>query len=644
MARFYVTTPIYYVNDKPHLGHAYTSIAADAACRWRRLNGDDAFMLTGTDEHGDKVFRAARARGKSPQEHCDELVVRFQELLPVLGITPNDFIRTTEPRHTAVVQAVLQHLHDKGDLYAADYEGWYSTAAERFWTEKDLVDGKCPDSGQPVEWITEKNWFFRMSSYADRLRAWVADHPDFLRPESRKNEVLGYLRGEVGDLCISRPKSRLSWGITLPFDQDYVTYVWFDALLNYITARGYHPDPEQRAPDFDQSWPADFHLVGKDILTTHSVYWSTMLFAMGLEPARCLYAHGWWTMTGNKMSKSVGNVVDPLLLVRAFGRDAVRYFVLREIPFGGDGDFSYEGMMIRTNADLSNDLGNLAHRALSMTEKWLGGKVAALDASTQADEELAGLVREAVARFSEEMNGLQFSRALESLWTVVRAGNKYIDTMEPWKLNREGQVARLGGVLRRCLEICRIAAILLSPVCPEKARELADKLGVGALDLSRVDSLDGLEEGRAVAAGDPLFPRMTELPEEIQALFAPPPEPEAPVVPAIPLKEAIRFEEFGRLDLRSGIVRAAEKHPKADRLLVLQIDIGEAQPRTIVAGIASRYAPDDLVGLSVAVLANLEPAKIRGVESQGMLLAVGGKEILALLSPSEQVPPGSPIR
>ncbi|MDP6931512.1 MAG: methionine--tRNA ligase, partial [Myxococcota bacterium] len=374
----YVTTPIYYVNDAPHLGHAYTTIAADVWARWHRLSGREAFMLTGTDEHGQKVYRAAQERGLTPQQHVDAMSEPYKVLWARMGIAYDDFIRTTEPRHTRIVQQVLQDLHDRGELYAADYEGWYSTSAERFWTEKDLVDGKCPDSGQPVEWIKEKNWFFRMSKYADRFRAWMEEHPDFVQPASRRNEVLGALRKEIGDLCISRPRTRLPWGIALPFDPDYVTYVWFDALLNYITAVGFRSDPER----FESMWPCDVHLLGKDILTTHSIYWSTMLFALGLEPARLLYAHGWWTIEGRKMSKSLGNVVDPHLLLDCYGPDAVRYFLLREIPFGVDGDFNHAGFMTRYNADLANDLGNLLSRARKLI---LGGLAGVLPEPVQTD-------------------------------------------------------------------------------------------------------------------------------------------------------------------------------------------------------------------------------------------------------------------
>lgn len=665
--RFYVTTPIYYLNDKPHMGHAYTTVAADALARWHRLNGRPVTFLTGTDEHGQKVMEAAKKAGITPREHVDALAPQFRALWGRLDVTFDDFIRTTEPRHVEVVQRILQRLWDQGEIYAADYEGWYSTSAERFWTEKDLIDGKCPDSGQPVEWVKERNYFFRMSRYADRLRAWVDQHPDFIRPERRKNEVLGYLRKEVEDLCISRPKSRLPWGIPLPFDPDFVTYVWFDALTNYISAVGYTTDEAR----FAEHWPADVQLVGKDILATHAVYWSTMLFALGLEPARCLYAHGWWTVEGQKMSKSLGNVVDPNLLVDVYGADAVRYFLLRELPFGLDGDFAHMAFLTRYNADLANDLGNLAHRALSMTGNWLGGRVPALDAPTEGDRALIALAEETARRFREEFESLQFSRALEALWELVRAGNKYIDTEEPWRLNREGRRERLAGVLRRALEICRVAAVHLAPVCPTKMAELGQKLGISALEARALGTLDGLQEGAALTAGEPLFPRLQELPERVRAAMdaaqvvptttgfakgekppvaknkqsqAPTSGAPAPMTEPAPEIQPIAIEDFQKVQLRTGRVLAAERHPSADRLLVLTVDVGEAEPRTIVAGIASRYAPEELVGLNVVVVMNLKPVKLRGVLSQGMLLAAGGGEVKGMVTITDPVNPGTIVR
>jgi methionyl-tRNA synthetase len=655
---FYITTPIYYVNDKPHLGHAYTTIAADVVTRWHRLNGRSAYFLTGTDEHGQKVFEAAQKRGISPQQHVDELCEPFKALWERLDIKTDDFIRTTEKRHTRVVQDVLQRLFDEGDIYTADYEGWYSTSAERFWTEKDLVDGKCPDTGTKVEWIKEKNYFFRMSKYADQLRTYIADNPDFLRPASRKNEVLGYLKKDVGDLCISRPKTRLPWGIPFPMDPEYVTYVWFDALLNYISAIGYHPDGS--TDDFQKWWPASYHLVGKDILTTHSVYWSTMLFAMGLQPAQCLYAHGWWTIEGNKMSKSVGNVVDPHLLIDCYSADAVRYFLMREILFGADGDFSHMGFMTRYNADLANDLGNLAHRALSMTTKWLNGQVPALDANTAADDALQAVADAAVEGFSSNIEAMQISTALESLWSLVQAGNKYIDDMEPWKLNREGQTERLAGVMRRCLEICRVAAVLLSPVAPNKGKELGEKLGMTSLDVAGVQRLDRLVDGAKVEAGEPLFPRMVELPERIQsALESALPEKaqeasakadakkkkqETPVAEETEeTNPFIQFEDFMKVQLKVGEIVEADKHPNADRLLALKVEVGEDRPRSIVAGIAAKYAPADLVGKKIVIVANLKPRKLRGVLSEGMLLAASGSDLEGLVTVDPGVNFGSTV-
>ena len=650
--RFYVTTPIYYVNDKPHLGHAYTTIVADVLARWHRLRGRDVTFLTGTDEHGLKVMQAAEARGLTPQAHADELVVRFQKLWERLSITNDDFIRTTEPRHTKPVQTALTMLKDQGDLYEDFYEGWYSPTAERFWTEKDLIDGMCPETGKPVVWIKEKNWFFRMSRYADQLRKWIDDHPDWIQPESRRNEVIALLKKDVGDLCISRVKSRMSWGVPIPFDDDYVTYVWVDALLNYVTAIGW-PDDEGK---FLARWPADVQLIGKDILTTHTLYWATLLFALNLEPAHRLFAHGWWTVEGRKMSKSFGNAIDPHLLIDCYGADPTRYYLLKEIPFGADGDFSHKSFMVRYNADLANDLGNLAHRSLSMTTNWLGGVVPPLDAPHESDTALQALATSTVAAYAKEIEALEFSRAFETLWTLVRAGNKYIDSEEPWALNKKGDRERLAGVMRRTLEVCRVAALLLEPVMPTKMKELQQKIGAEARWTDDLATLAGLRQGAPGATGEPLFPRMMELPARIQEALnmaenaeraeSPPASTPAPPAAPAPAAEAspIGIEDFQKIQLRSGRVLSAEKHPKADKLLVLKVDLGEATPRQIVAGIASKYAPEELVGRTVVVVANLKPAKLRGVESQGMLLAAGGQEVVGLVSLPEGVSPGTVVR
>jgi methionyl-tRNA synthetase len=661
---FYITTPIYYVNDAPHLGHAYTTVAADTISRYQRMKGKNVFFLTGTDEHGQKVFRAAKKRGITPQEHVDTMAAPYKALWKHLEITYDDFIRTTEKRHTTVVQSILERLKEQGDIYQDSYKGWYSTAEERFWTEKDLVDGKCPASGQPVELIEEHNYFFRMSKYADKLSQWIEDNPDFIRPASRKNEVLGALKKGVGDLCITRPATRLPWGIPIPWDNDYVTYVWFDALTNYISAPGFGANEAE----FRKWWPANFHLMGKDILTTHSIYWSTMLFALGEEPANCLYAHGWWTVEGQKMSKTIGNVVNPHLLIDAYGPDAVRYFLLREIAFGADGDFAHSSFLARYNAELANDYGNLAHRALSMSTQWLGGKVPALGALTQDDETLQNLAMDVVQRFDKAMEALQYKEAYGILMELVGAGNKYIDSQAPWALNKAGNTSRLATVMRIVLEVCRIASTLFAPVCPLKGPELLNRLGteLPLLDketLANLGRFTGLTEGNALTHAEPLFPRISDLPEMIAkamtaADLAPKktgssktPSQKSKKNAAAP-KEAnvsetetlINFDDFTKVQFRTGTIVTAEKHPNADRLLVLKVDVGEEAPRTIVAGIATRYAPDDLPGLTVVVVVNLKPAKLRGIVSEGMLLAAGGGKVQGLVTVSEDVDSGTIVR
>lgn len=646
--RFYITTPIYYVNGKPHIGHAYTTTAADAAARWQRARGRSAFLMTGTDEHGQKVLEKAVERGMSPTDHVDDMVVHWQQMMADLQITHDHFMRTTEPRHVACVQAVLQQLYDKGELYQDSYTGWYSPAAERFWTEKDLVDGKCPDTGQAVEKVEETNWFFRMSAYQRRLIDHIQANPGFIRPEKRKNEVLGFLRKDLGDLCISRPKSRMSWGIEIPFAPDFVTYVWFDALLNYVSGIGYHP--EHPTEQFAELWPADFHLVGKDILTTHAVYWTTMLMAMELPLPRSIYAHGWWmSADGAKMSKSLGNVIDVELLVQSFGLDAVRFFLLREIAFGADGQFSYDGFLTRYNAELANDLGNLVHRNLSMTCNWVGGVVPAYGADTGFEAPLKALAADVATRFDAAMEALQFQDAIDAFWELVRAGNKYVDDTAPWALNKAGKTAELHTALRTILELSNLAAAFLAPFMPNKAAELRAKLGrteeqsLADLRAALADgpSLDRLPDGGALDLGDPLFPRMKDMPEAIAALFTEP-EPEAPKLSKKQQEKAkkkaaaappaeITFDDFSKVALRVGQVVEAAPHPDADKLLVLKVDVGEDTPRQIVAGIATKYAPAELVGRKVVVVVNLAPANLRGVESQGMILAAGGKAIVDLI-------------
>jgi len=590
---FYITTPIYYVNGKPHIGHAYTTTAADTIARWHRLNGREVRFLTGTDEHGQKVLDKATERGMDPKSHADEMVTFWKAAWDRMGIRYDHFIRTTDPSHVACVQAVLQRLHDAGLIYRDTYVGWYSKQAERFWTEKDLVDGRCPETGGPVEKIEETNYFFRMSRYQQALIEHIEGHPGYIRPESRRNEVLGFLRKPLEDLCISRPRTRMGWGIEIPFDPDFVTYVWFDALLNYVSGVGY---PDLDSELFETFWPVDYHLIGKDILTTHAVYWSTMLMALELPLPKALYAHGWWTsQDGAKMSKSLGNVIDVNLLVDEFGVDATRYFLLREIAFGADGGFSYEGFLARYNADLANDLGNLAHRALTMTTRWLGDTAPSYGTPSVAEHDLRKLAGDAYRTFRTQIEALQYNKALEAVFEVVAAGNKYIDAQEPWALNREGKGDRLATVMRTVLEICAFAGALLQPVMPGKATELLSKLGqdpeaaraslqaLAVLADHGAAPLDRLE-GATLTVGDPLFPRFRELPERIAALFAAEPEP-APIstpepAPPAPKKEPtvsenqISYDDFAKIKLRAGRVVEAGEHPNADRLLVLTVDVG----------------------------------------------------------------------
>lgn len=657
---FYITTPIYYVNGDPHIGHAYTTTAADAISRYQRQKGHRVVFLTGTDEHGQKVLEAAEKRGMSPQAHCDDMVVRWKRMMSELDIRFDRFIRTTDADHVAVVQGALQRLHAAGELYLDRYTGWYSTAAERFWTEKELIDGRCPESGLPVVEITEENWFFRMGKYKDALLAHLEAHPEYVQPASRRNEVIGFLQKDLGDLCISRPKARMPWGIEIPFAPDFVTYVWFDALLNYLTGAGYRPDGDG---DWAAAWPADFQLLGKDILTTHAVYWSTMLMALGVPLPRTLFAHGWWTSAeGAKMSKSLGNAIDVGLLRQGYGLDATRYFLLREIAFGADGRFTYDGFLARYNSDLANDFGNLAHRGLSMTEKWLGGRVPARGPELGPDAALRALAARTVNDVDRHLEELAFHKALESVNELVRAGNKYVDETAPWALNKAGDTARLSSVLRNVLELLAVAGALQGFAMPERCGTLLSRLGLSDLDaaLRRLHAgglplaelgFDLLTPGAALTVGDPLFPRFAEQPENIATLFAepapapaPPPPEEKPVseIPAEPASELIEYDHFAKVKLRAATVVAAEKHPNADRLLVLTVDAGEPEPRTIVAGIASKFAPEELVGRRVVIVANLKPAKLRGVMSHGMLLAAGGGEVIDLVG--VDAPPGAIVR
>jgi len=625
--RFYVTTPIYYVNDEPHIGHAYTTILADVLARFHRNRGDDTYFLTGTDEHGQKVQQAAAKRGVSPQQHCDEYVRHFQDKWRVLNISFNQFIRTTQPHHIQTVQYVLQKLWEKDLIYQAEYEGWYSVAEERFLTQKEYEEGNWRE----VKRLSETNYWFKMSQFQEALINYIEEHPDFIQPEFRKNEVLGFLRKPLGDLCISRPKSRLSWGIELPFDRDYVTYVWFDALLNYVSAVGYPDDPE----NFAKWWPADVHLIGKDILTTHAVYWPTMLMAAELPLPKTIFAHGWWLVGETKMSKSLGNVVRPLELADKYGVDALRYFLMREMTPGQDASFTLDVFIQRYNSDLANDLGNLLNRITRLVGRYFQNQLPAPVDLTAEDEELAQAAVNLKDRVFQEVDSLRVNYAIEAIFEVLRDINRYLEQQAPWKVAKQ-DLSRAGTILYTAAEALRLVGGHLHPVMPGKIDELFRILGVSEEDLalnSHWFEWGFLKAGTTITRIGALFPRIEKAP----------PSEEQSTKGESKMEDTITIEEFQKVKLRVGTIVKAKRHPRADRLLLLKVDLGQEE-RQLVAGIAGHYNPEELVGRQIIVVANLQPAKIRGEESQGMLLAAEGDGKIKLLMPDGPVPNGSPIR
>jgi len=638
---FYVTTPIYYVNDRPHIGHAYTTVLADVLAGWRRLKGDPVFFLTGTDEHGQKVQQAAEAAGITPQEQCDRTVVRFRELWERLEIRHDDFIRTTEARHKQVVQAVLQDLYDRGEIYKADYEGWYCVGCERFLTEKELVEGNCPECGRPAAAITESNYFFRMSRYQEWLIDYIETHPRFIQPAFRANETLGFLKNRpLLDLCISRPKARLAWGIELPFDPDFVTYVWFDALINYISAIGYKSDEAR----FRERWPCSCHLIGKDILTTHTVYWPTMLKAMGLEMPETVFAHGWWLTGRTKMSKSLGNVVDPMRMMDRCGVDAFRYFLMAEMTLGQDASFTEEAFIRRYNADLANDLGNLTSRVLNMTARYCGGRIPEPPERGPEEAEVWDGVQAAVSAMTDAAERMRLDAGIGAVLNAIRGINRYLEIKGPWALAKNGDTAGTALTLYTAAEGLRVCAALLYPVMPGKMKELRSALGMedAPPQLEQLRRFGVLKPGTPVAQPEPLFPRL-ETGDAAEPVKKSSSKKEQPMEQKIEESGLITFDQVMAVQLRTARILAAEPIEGADRLLKLQVDLG-TERRQLVAGIAKHYAPETLPGKTVVVVANLKPARLRGVESQGMLLAASAGDALKLVTVEGDLPPGSVVK
>jgi len=631
---FYVTTPIYYVNASPHIGHAYTTIVADVMARYYRMNGYRTFFLTGTDEHGDKIAEAARKAGITPKAYADGISAQFRALWPELSVTNDYFIRTTDENHIKTVTGILQKVYDQGDIYFGSYEGYYCVGCERFYMEKELVDGKCPDHQTEPEFRKESNYFFRMSKYQDWLIQYIQDQPDFIRPERYRNEALAFLREPLEDLCISRPKSRLTWGITLPFDENYVTYVWFDALINYVTGIGY-PDGDH----FPVFWPAAQHLIAKDILKPHGIYWPTMLKAAGIEPYRHLNVHGYWNVDQSKMSKSLGNVVKPLDLKDKYGLDAFRYFLLRDMVFGLDSSFSEESFVQRTNADLANDLGNLVSRVIAMTVKYCDGQVPVAGQTEPIDRTLIETAARAIRESASAFEELAFHKSLMAIWELISAANKYIVEQEPWSLAKDpARRERLGTLLYHLLEALRTVAVLITPYMPGTAGKMLGQLGVEDInrqDFTAIEKWGGLPAGNTLKPGATLFPRIELKKEDLP----PPPSPKAELPP---IKPEIDYADFEKVDLRVATILQAEPVPKSNKLLKLLIDIGEE--RTIVAGISKAYKPEALIGKKVVVVANLKPTKLMGVESRGMILATDAADSLTVLTFDREPEAGSRIR